>query len=273
MKLPGFRDKKNKPLYSMKMPAFITSPYRTIVILIIVLVTTGCANLHFLESESKPELESAPITQEAFQQLQQKIKHLEKIVQEKNTIILKQQKHQQQQVQAQQDTSHEAARTRLKLHRLATKPSAASTIAEVEVAINRFTKDPTSVTNQNLQTQAQFLFDTATKLYAHNEYASSMNYAAQAYEIISMAADKNRGTSTSKYPIVTFQVPVTLHTITDANLRKESSKNSVRLFTLEKGTALTANAYQGNWFRVQTEDNNQGWVLNTLVETRMNNGY
>lgn len=159
------------------------------------------------------------------------------------------------------------------MHRLATRPSAASTIAEVEVAINRLTKDPTSATNQSLQTQAQALFDTATRLYTQDEYASSMNHAAQAYEIISMAADKNRGTSTSKHPIVTFQVPVTLHTNTDANLRKESSKNSARIFTIKKGTVLTANAYQGNWLRVQTEDNNQGWVLNTLVKTHISNGH
>ena len=257
----------------MKMLDFITSLCRKTVILITLLATTGCANLHFLEPEPEPKPESAPITQEAFQQLQQNIKHLEKAVQEKDAIIHKQQKHQQQQVQAQQDTSHEAARTRLTLHRLATKPSAASTIAEVEVAISRLTKDPTSATNQSLQTQAQILFDTATRLYMHDQYASSMNYAAQAYEIISMAADKNRGISTSEYPIVTFQVPVTLHTNTDANLREEPSKNSAILFTLEKETVLTANAYQGNWLRVQTEDNNQGWVLNALVETHISNGH
>lgn len=244
----------------MTLRTYSTSPHRMTVILITLIATTGCASL----GSSEPE--PAPITQEAFQQLQQKIEHLEKIVQEKNAIILKQQKHQQQQVQAQQDTSHEAARTRLKLHRLATKPSAASTIAEVEVAINRLAQDPASATNQSLQTQAQYLIDEATRLYTLDEYASSMNYAAQAYEIISMAADKNRSTSTSKHRIVTFQVPVMLQTKTGVNLRKESRKNSARLFTFEKGAALTANAYQGNWLRIQTDDNTQGWVLSTLVE-------
>lgn len=230
-------------------------------------MTTGCAN--FGSSEPKP----APITQEAFQQLQKKIKQLEKVVREKDVIILKQHMHQQQQAQAQQDTSHEAARTRLKLHRLATKPSTASTIAEVEVSINRLTQDTTSVTNQDLQTQAQYLFDEATRLYALDEYASSMNHAAQAYEIISMAADKNRSASTSKHPIVTFQVPIILQTKTGVNLRKESRKKSAILFTFEKGAALTANAYQGNWLRIQTEDNYQGWVFNSLVEIPMRNAH
>ena len=72
---------------------------------------------------------------------------------------------------------------------------------------------------------------------------------------------------------MTFQVPVTLYTNTDVNLRKDSNKDSARLLTLENGTVLTANAYQGNWLRVQTEDNNQGWVLNTLIETKMSNGH
>ena len=98
-----------------------------------------------------------------------------------------------------------------------------------------------------------------------------MNYAAQAYEIISMATDKDRGTSTSKHRIVTFQVPVTLHTKTGVNLRKEPRKNSARLLTLKNGAGLTANAYQGNWLRVQTDGNNQGWVLSTLVEAHINN--
>lgn len=249
----------------MMLRAFISCPHHWIVILITLIMTTGCAN--FGASEPKPAL----ITQEAFQQLQKKIKQLEKVVQEKDAIILKQHKHQQQQAQVQQDTSHETARTQLKLHRLATKPSAASTIAEVEVTINRFTQDSTSTTNQNLQTQAQYLLDQATKLYALDEYASSMNHAAQAYEIISMAADKNRSTSTS--PIVTFQVPVILQTKTDVNLRKESNNNSARLFTFEKGVTLTANAYQGNWLRIQTEDDNQGWVLNSLVEIPMSNAH
>ncbi|MDH5552188.1 MAG: SH3 domain-containing protein [Nitrosomonas sp.] len=247
----------------MTLRTYSTSLYRMTVILTTLITTTGCASL----GSSEPE--PAPITQEAFQLLQQKIERLEKVVQEKDAIILKQQKHQQQQAQAQQNTSHEAARTRLKLHRLATRPSTASMLAEVKVAINRLTQDPTSVNNQSLQIQAQQLFEEATRLYALNEYASSMNHAAQAYELISMAADKKRSTATSKNPIVTFQVPVILHTKTGVNLRKESSKNSARLLILEIGAMLTANAYQGNWLRVQTEDNNQGWVHNTLVETHI----
>ena len=248
---------------------YSTSPHRMTVILLTVIATVGCASLDSSESEPEP----APISQKEFKQLQKKVERLEKIVQEKDAIILKQQKHQQQQVQAQQDTSHEAARTQLKLHRLATKPSAASTIAEVKVAINRLAEDPASASNQSLQTQAQYLIDEATRLYTLDEYASSMNHAAQAYEVISMAADKDRSTSPSKHRIVTFQVPVTLYTNTDVNLRKDSNKDSARLLTLENGTVLTANAYQGNWLRVQTEDNNQGWVLNTLIETKMSNGH
>ena len=103
----------------MTLRTYSTSPHRMTVILLTLIATVGCASL------GSPEPEPAPITQEALEQLQQEVRHLEKIVQEKDAIILKQQKHQQQQIQAQQDTSHEAARTRLKLHRLATKPSAA----------------------------------------------------------------------------------------------------------------------------------------------------
>lgn len=245
-----------------------TPPYRMIVILLTIITIAGCAHV-----EPSPEPKPTPITYEEYNQLQLEIKQLKNVIQEKDEIILKQRKHQQHQVKAQQDTSQEATRTQLKLHRLATKPSAASTIAEVEVAMKRLAQNPISTANQHLQIQAQYLFDTATRLYALDEYASSMNYAAQAYEIINMATDKNRSASTSKRLIATFQVPVMLYTKTGVNLRKGSNRHTTILTALDKNTVLIANAYQGNWLRVQTEDNNQGWVLSTLIETQISNGH
>lgn len=241
-----------------------------IVILLTIMTIAGCSHLKS-PPEPKPKPEPEPISHEAYNQLQHEIKQLKNVIQEKDKIILKQRKQQQHQVKAQQDTSQEATRTQLKLHRLATKPSAASTIAEVKVAMEKLTKNPISTANQHLQIQAQYLFDTATRLYALDEYASSMHYAAQAYEIINMATDKNRSASTSKRLIVTFQVPVMLYTKTRVNLRKGSNINTTILATLDMSAVLIANAYQGNWLRVQTEDNDQGWVLSTLVETQISN--
>lgn len=240
--------------------------YQTTAILLTLFATTGCANL---DSSSTVEPTPVPSAQEELVQLEHKIEQLEEVIQEKDAIILKQHQQQQHQAKAQQNASIGATRTQLKLHRLATKPSTASTIAEVDVAMRGLKQRQITTVNQPLLAQAQYLLDAAKQFYAQNEYAPSMNHAAQAYEIINMAADGNRNTASLNHLIVTFQVPVMLRTTTDINLREGSSRNTAILSTLTKNTTLIANAYQGNWFRVQTEGGKQGWVLHSLVETQV----
>ncbi|MCH9638150.1 MAG: hypothetical protein K0U40_01530, partial [Betaproteobacteria bacterium] len=107
-----------------------------IVVLLCLFSMTACANLN---TPPPPEPIIDPTTQKELIQLQNKVKHLEELLEEKEAFILEQNLIQQKQIKAQQDaqqdTSNEVTRAQLKLHRLATKPSTASTIAEVEVAM------------------------------------------------------------------------------------------------------------------------------------------
>lgn len=247
---------------------------RTIAVLLCLFLMTACANLD-TPPPSEPVIN--PTSQEELFQLQNKVKHLEELLEEKEAFILQQNLLQQKQIQAQQDaqqdTSDEITRAQLKLHRLATKPSAASTIAEVEVAMEELKQKEISESGQTLQIQAQHLLDAASKSYQQDEYTSSMNFASQAYEIINMLLDLHGRKVHINRSQVRFHVPLMLRINTNANLRKHPNANSAIIRELQESTFLTANAYHYNWLLVLTEEDEQGWVHNSLIESQIYNNH
>ena len=92
----------------------------------------GCASQ---ESTPIQIIEPIPVTVSQDEGLKNKIAHLEKVIAEKDELIKSQQMRQQSQAQALREVNKEATRTQVKLHRLATKPSTASAVAEIEVAL------------------------------------------------------------------------------------------------------------------------------------------
>ncbi len=241
-------------------------PCQTIVVLL-GLNLAGCASVQSVPDPvvSEPVLNSEPTPD--YKALQDEIERLEKVLAEKDQLILSQNIRQQDQDQVLQEATNEVARAQVKLHRLATKPSTASTIAEVEVAMESMKQDQMSVSEQAIQVQAQRLLDAATLAYTHAEYAAAMNYASQAFELINLVADKNRKAAYSDRSVVTLNTPIMLRTKTEVNLRKGPNTGAAIHSILKKGTILGAIAYRGNWLRVQTEEENEGWVFNTFVET------
>lgn len=236
--------------------------------LVIVLSMTMMIGCAFREPMHAPEpaIEATPSYNEiAILQLQDEIKRLQDLIKKKDRVIREQHAHQQSQDKGQQEASNEVARAQTRLHRLATKPSTASTIAEAEVAMESLKRTQISGASQALQQQAQSLLDAALASYKQDNYVAAMNYASQAQEFINMVADQNRQESYYNRKTVPIHVPFVLQTITDVNLRQNPHGNAKILNTLDKGCILVANAYRGNWFRVQTEDGHQGWVLNALV--------
>ena len=240
--------------------------FQLVIVLSSVNMMMGCAHrepTHVIE----PVIETTPYDEIAILQLQDEIKRLQELVQEKDKVIRQQHAHQQSQDQEQREASSEVARAQTRLHRLATKPSTASTIAEVEVAMESLKQTQISDASQALQQQAQSLLDAALVSYKQDDYVAAMNYASQAQEFINMVADQSRKEPYYNRKTVPIHVPLVLQTVTDVNLRHNPHGNAKILDILEKGCILLANAYRGNWFRVQTEDGRQGWVLNALVRT------
>ena len=240
--------------------------FRLVIVLLSVNVMIGCA-FQKPTLVAEPVIETTPYNEIEILQLQDEIKRLQELIKEKDALIRQQNAQQQSQEKEQQEASSEVTRVQTRLHRLATKPSTASTIAEVEVAMESLKQEQTMISDQTLQQQAQSLLDAALAYYKQEKYVVAMNYASQAHEFINMAADQNRKASYYNRKTVPIYVSLMLKTLTDVNLRENPHNNAKILNILEKGSVLVANAYRGNWFRVQTDDGLQGWVSNTLVRT------
>lgn len=237
------------------------SKYLTTVILIIGLA--GCATP---EPLPEPVVEASPVVNSQEDNLRLEIARLEKIIAEKDELIKSQQIRQQNQARALKEVNKEATRAQVKLHRLATKPSTASAIAETEVALDQLRQTKIPATEQILLVQAQHLTERASALYTEDQFASAMNYVAQAKYLIGLITDPNRKKASNENSmLLEFQTPIKLHTRANANLRKAPNAQSQIIATLKKDTVVTASASQGSWFRVQLEKNS-GWILNTGLE-------
>jgi hypothetical protein len=199
---------------------------------------------------------------------QQEIERLQKLLTEKDALIRNQQVRQQDQAKTLQETSSQAAHAQIKLRRLATRPAAASTIAEAEISIEGLKSSSLSDTERMLQSQAQRLLAAATMLYAEDNYAAAMDYAAQAREFIDMVKN-SRIRKAADQIAVSLQTPIPLRAAVNSNLRQKPGLKGAVLGVLKKNSAMIAEAYQGDWLQVQTADGRSGWVLNTLVEAQV----
>ena len=234
---------------------------------IIALLFAGCASQ---EQAPAPVIETAPVTSSQEENLRKEVARLEKLLVEKDELIKNQQIRQQNQALALKEVNKEATRAQVKLHRLATKPGTASAIAETEVALAHLKQTKVSPADQVLQIQAKHLVETASVLYAKDQYASAMNYVAQAKQLISLITTPNhKKTVNDNSALLEFHTPIKLHTKTNVNLRKMPSAHAQLLTTLKKNTQVTATASQGSWLRVQV-DEKQGWILNTGLEAGKN---
>ncbi len=199
---------------------------------------------------------------------QQEIERLQKLLAEKDALIRNQQVRQQDQAKTLQETSSQAAHAQIKLRRLATRPAAASTIAEAEISMESLTSSSLSDTERILQTQAQPLLTAATASYAEDNYVAAMDHAAQAREFVDMIKS-GRVRKAADQIAVSLQTPIPLRASVDSNLRQKPGLKAAVLGVLKKNSAMIAEAYQGDWLQVQTADGRSGWILNTLVEAQV----
>jgi SH3 domain-containing protein len=201
---------------------------------------------------------------------QHEIERLQKLLAENEAQIRSQQVRQQDQAKALQETTSQAARAQVKLRRLATRPAAASTIAEAEVAMENLKLSQFAESEQSMQTQAQRLLNAAAVSYVEDNYVAAMDYAAHARGFIDMI--ENNRTFKMADPrrlTVPFSVPIPMRVRSDSNLRQKPSESAAILGLLKKDSTITAEAYRGDWLHVQTADGRSGWVLNTLVEAQV----
>lgn len=220
-------------------------------------------------SKGQFEIEYAKLLTEKETQ-QHEIERLQKLLAEKEAYIRSQEARQQDQAKALQESNSQAAHAKVKLRRLATRPAAASTIAEVEMVMGNLKSSPIAGSEQVLHTQAQLLLSEAATAYAEDNYAAAMDYAAQAREFIDMVRNNRiRKASDPQQVTISFQVPIPLRARANSNLRQKPGLRAAVLGMLKKDSIVIAEAYRGDWLQIVTADGRSGWVFNSLVEAQV----
>ncbi|MBA4141611.1 MAG: SH3 domain-containing protein [Nitrosospira sp.] len=199
---------------------------------------------------------------------QREIERLQKLLAEKEAQIRSQQVQQHEKAKQLQETTSQAAHAQVKLRRLATRPAAASAIAEVEMVMEDLKSSSIAEGEQVLQTQAQRLLNAATALYAEENYASAVDHAAQAREFVDMVTG-NRGRKNPDQVTIALQVPIPVQAANNINLRQKPGLRAPVLTILQKDSLMTVEAYRGDWLQVITAEGRTGWVSNTLVEAQL----
>jgi hypothetical protein len=201
---------------------------------------------------------------------QQEIERLQKLLAEKEAYIRNQELRQLDQAKTLQETSNRVAHAQVKLRRLATRPAAASTIAEVEMVMENLKSSPLAGPELILQAQAQRLLDAASISYGEESYGTAMDYAMQAKELINMVRNSRvRKASAPHQLTVSFQVPIPVRAIVNSNLREKPGLDAPVLGSIKKDAVMTAESYRGEWLQILTSDGRAGWVFNTLVEAQI----
>ncbi len=230
------------------------------------LLIAGLAGCAAPEPKVDTVFEPLSVPSSHCEELKNENARLEKLVAEKDELIKNQKMQQQSQAQVLHEAKKEATRAQVKLHRLATKPSTASAIAEVEASLEQWKQAKLSPFDQILRFQVQHLLETASLFYSKDQYAAAMNHVSQANNFIHLITDHSRKkVSHIDHTLLEFHVPVKLRTKKNAHLRKSPDAHAQVIVTLKKDVIVTATANQGDWLRVQT-DKSQGWIINSMLE-------
>ena len=98
--------------------------------------------------------------------------------------------------------------------------------------------------------------------FAQGDYGMAMDRAAQAEQLIAVAADlQGRSSSRARPPDeVLLQVSIPLRVTGDARLRRQPVRSAPVAAVLTKDAPVVARAYKGNWLRVEADDGRSGWV-------------
>lgn len=172
---------------------------------------------------------------------------------------------QQGQVKELEKTTSQAARAEVKLRRFATETDVASRLAEVEVAMEGLKSKGREFP---LQLTAQRLLNAASTAFRQSELSVAADLAAQAEQLINMLIEHGSIPDTQSAPEVPFKMAIPLRTKADTRLRNKPQLDAAVLIVLQQTTLVVAQAYQGQWLHVQTEDGVSGWVLGELLEPR-----
>ena len=177
---------------------------------------------------------------------------------------------QREQVKIIQESTREVTRAKVKLRRLATQAEAASYIAEVEVALASSRAAGGAAATSALLDLAQATIAATAAPFAQGDYGTAMDRAAQAEQLIAVAADL-QGQARSRAPVsgeMLLQASIPLRASVDGPLRREPRRSAAVAGSVKKGAPVVARAYKGGWLRVDTEGGRSGWIEHSKLGAR-----
>ena len=166
------------------------------------------------------------------------------------------------QVRTLQESTREVTRAKVRLRRLATQADAASSIAEVEVAMESLRASHGTTATVPLIVLARGILESSAAPFAQGDYGAAMDRAAQAEQLIALVAHP-RVRPRPRPPVpgqVPLEVEIPLKVTSSSNLRRQPLRTARVVGVLEKDRLLVAHAYKGRWMLVTTEDGRSGWI-------------
>ncbi len=164
----------------------------------------------------------------------------------------------------------EVARTKAQLGSGGSRTHAASTIAEVELALKELGEQPVPAAEEpRIKRVRQLLGMSSKELQAENP-SGAFYLASKARDqmaIVTAAARSEDGASAGGSEAA-FLVPLALRTTARSNLREQPGLDAKVLQVLDAGAPATGYAVLGSWIRVQVGEGVAGWVYRDLLTVR-----
>lgn len=165
----------------------------------------------------------------------------------------------------------EVVRTKSKLRSIESKAEAASTMAEVEVALKQV-KAAAAKANQDpgpgIHKAEQLLAMSATE-FEGNNYGGTIYLATQAKSLIGTRREQMGAHNLSpQLDEIPFAFPIALKSLRRSNVRDGPGLAFEVLLTLPRETPMLGLAYKDQWVRVRVEDGRDGWMHYTLVDNQ-----
>ncbi|BBO78027.1 hypothetical protein DSCW_54440 [Desulfosarcina widdelii] len=167
----------------------------------------------------------------------------------------------------------EVVRTKSKLRTVESKAEAASTIAEAEIAVkslqSRIDNDENKDQIEVLEKAKRLLGQSTAEFKARN-FGGALYLAVQSKNQVASVGGQFQGRDEGDRLIgeTAFAHPLRLKVIKNTNLRTGPGLNYKVSNTLKSGTVIVGHGYKENWIRIDTENDQTGWVHQSLVTAR-----
>jgi len=175
-----------------------------------------------------------------------------------------------QRLQAQlDDATREVVRSMARMQTVASRAEAASAMAEAEVALEQLRTAVGGRDTPEIE-QVEHLLEQSTAAFNEQNYGGSLYLANRAKGFA--GARRGRmlgGGQESLLPgEVVFSESLQLRTVSRSNVRSGPGLEFNVVVTLDNGVPVVGHSYLGRWVRISMEDGRNGWIFQSLVESR-----